>query len=715
MPEAYEVHSGDTLSAIAQRHRASLARVLNLNPEIQDPNRIFPGQTINVPAANELITSSCEPAQVVEDAPCGDKIAEVVHVTGSDELILLTEDELTELEAEEEFVCGPLNEYYRDLDTLAEENQGSKERPSDAEGKVLSPVQERKDILVWELVSREVIPQGVQSTPPLTEIKRLAGGNHYTYVRSEKIANHVRRYPMGARDRKRSKGWLSREGVDPEKLREAIESELNIKFNMSWSPDADNPVVLALNQYYDEVSWSIWGDEQAQQENRDRTGFDASAEAQFMRFAAGSSASGEFNPRSGKVHFQGKAEAQFSLLEGKASIEQAFPTNNCSEIRIYYRVGGWDGERTYTSLGHFQARMAISATGFAGASALLAANVHVDSTQGLPTLKGIAAREHGQGANLEANVFAGVRGGCEVAGSLLWVDTLATHSDWKPLCQIGKKVEAAAGVGVEGELRLEYNQATGKFYFNLHAGLVLGVGPSGNFLLEVDVQNTLEMIHFVYKALGDSDYRYLELFDQDTDAFGWYKKVSVFALAQGISHAVAIGQAAETASVVINHFWQDFIDSENGFFGNQVEAFLKERRGLALAKNVLADMEKLSESVFYHSPPEVKGAILHALMADFWLTPQLGDGTRTKVRAVAEILASFQAWRDFEETMKRINAEGRAEPQTFDRNVEGVFRFIGFNQHRYQLYKRALEFKTADLEQVVRHDPHGACRISGIV
>ncbi|MCL7945939.1 LysM domain-containing protein [Marinobacter sp. ATCH36] len=714
MSSEYVVRSGDTLNAVAQRHQTTLSSLLRLNPGIENPDRIFPGQTLTLPAANDAGFSSCEVGQVAQEPSCADEIVDVVHVTGSDELILLTDDELLELEVEEEFVCGPLNEYYRDLDTLAEENQGNEERPSDAEGKALSPVQERKDTLVRELVSREVIPQGMQTIPPLTEIKRLAGGNHYTYVRSEKIANHSRRYPMGARDRKRSKGWLRREGVDPEKLREAIESELNIKFNMSWSPDDDNPVVLALNQYYDEVSWSIWGDEKAQQENRDRTGFDASAEAQFMRFAAGSSASGEFNPRSGKVHFQGKAEAQFSLLEGKASIEQAFPTNNSSEIRIYYRIGGWDGERTHTSLGHFQARLAISATGFAGASALLAANVHVDSTQGLPTLKGIAAREQGQGANLEANVFAGVRGGCEVSGSLLWVDTLAEHSDWKPLCQIGKKVEAAVGVGVEGELRLEYNQATGKFYFNLHAGLVLGVGPSGNFLLEVDVQNTLEMIHFVYKALGESDFRYLELFDHDTDAFGWYKKVSVFALAHGISHAAAIGQAVETASGVINQFWQEFIDSQNGFFGSQVEAFQKERRGLALAINALADMEKRSESVFYHSPPEVKGAILHALMADFWLTPQLGDGTRTKVSAVAEILASFQAWRDFEETMKRINAEGRAEPQTFDRNVERVFRFFGFNQHRYQLYKRALEFKTADLEQVVRRDPHGACRISGI-
>ncbi len=89
----------------------------------------------------------------------------------------------------------------------------------------------------------------------------------------------------------------------------------------------------ALNQFYDEAEWSAWG------ENRKHkvaeTGFDASAEAQFMRFAAGASGFAEYNPKNGKVHVQAKAEAQYALAEGKVTVEQSFPASNKSAIRIY--------------------------------------------------------------------------------------------------------------------------------------------------------------------------------------------------------------------------------------------------------------------------------------------------------------------------------------------------------------------------------------------
>ncbi len=44
----YIVQPGDTLSAIAERHDMTLDALLALNPSIQDPNRIFPGQRITV-------------------------------------------------------------------------------------------------------------------------------------------------------------------------------------------------------------------------------------------------------------------------------------------------------------------------------------------------------------------------------------------------------------------------------------------------------------------------------------------------------------------------------------------------------------------------------------------------------------------------------------------------------------------------------------------
>src|SRR4029453_14000178 len=50
MMARYIVRSGDTFSAIASRFGMTLAALEAANPQIADPNRIFPGQVITIPA-----------------------------------------------------------------------------------------------------------------------------------------------------------------------------------------------------------------------------------------------------------------------------------------------------------------------------------------------------------------------------------------------------------------------------------------------------------------------------------------------------------------------------------------------------------------------------------------------------------------------------------------------------------------------------------------
>lgn len=52
----YIVKSGDTLWAIANAHGLSLARLLQLNPQIKNPNLIFPGQAVHVSGAPAQVT-----------------------------------------------------------------------------------------------------------------------------------------------------------------------------------------------------------------------------------------------------------------------------------------------------------------------------------------------------------------------------------------------------------------------------------------------------------------------------------------------------------------------------------------------------------------------------------------------------------------------------------------------------------------------------------
>jgi len=704
MSSEYTVRSGDTLSAIAQRHQTTLSSLMRLNPDIKNPDRIFPGQLLKLPAANDEEFSNCEVGAVAQEPSCSEEIVEVVHVTGADELILLTEVELAEWIEEEEFVCGPVDDFYARLDVLDDGETDSELSATDGECQLLSEVQQEKERLMSELEARSVLTNDMQTIPPITEIKRLAGNKHVTFVRSDKIANHPRRYSMASRDRERSKGWLTENGVDPAKLRDAIRSELNVKFNATlWEPDKNGALMTTLNKFYDEASWSIWGDAEARREAVDETGFDASAEAQFMRFAAGAPASGEFDPRKGKVHFQAKAEAQYALAQGKVGVEQAFPVNNRSEIRIPYRVGGWDGERKIASLGHFQAAINASLTGFAGASALIAGNVHVSTKDGLPTLKGIASRNNGQKAGAEAGVFAGIRGGCEVAGELRWKDVLTEKREWERLSRVGKKVEAALGAGAEAELRLLFSPETGKFYVNAHAGLVLGVGPSGSFLLEIETQKVMRMLHFVYNALLDVDFRYLELFDSSSSAFEWYQRISLYALGRGLS---AIGAAEELANSMATEIVQ-FVES---FFVNRA----REERGQELAYNVVVDLALSEDSVFRHSPPEVKGAVLDNILYDWWVTPNLWADDDIKISAVKQIMETFQGWRDFEETVMRMNPEGIARREEFDSNVERLFAFIGKNKADQRMFILGLQGRRAIAGRPVKMDPFDVCRICRI-
>jgi lipoprotein-anchoring transpeptidase ErfK/SrfK len=50
----YTIKQGDRLSSIARRNSTSVAAILDFNPDIQNPHRIFTGQKINIPPAGHV-------------------------------------------------------------------------------------------------------------------------------------------------------------------------------------------------------------------------------------------------------------------------------------------------------------------------------------------------------------------------------------------------------------------------------------------------------------------------------------------------------------------------------------------------------------------------------------------------------------------------------------------------------------------------------------
>lgn len=57
------MRAGDTLYGIAKRHDVSLASVVERNPQVKDPNLIFPGQVIALPAGSNASAPQAAPAE----------------------------------------------------------------------------------------------------------------------------------------------------------------------------------------------------------------------------------------------------------------------------------------------------------------------------------------------------------------------------------------------------------------------------------------------------------------------------------------------------------------------------------------------------------------------------------------------------------------------------------------------------------------------------
>ena len=221
--------------------------------------------------------------------------------------------------------------------------------------------------------------------------------------------------------------------------------------------------------------------------------------------------------------------------------------------------------------------------------------------------------------------------------------------------------------------------------------------------MEIETQKILRMLHFVYNALMDVDFRYLELFDRDTEAFDWYRRMSLFALARGLTALeVAQGFADTLVDGVVDYIHAVFVDRH------------REQQGREIAENVVQDITVKDSSVFLHSPPEVKGVILDNILYDWWLTPDIWSDDDIKIQAVNLILKSFQGWRDFEETVLRMNPEGLARLEEFENNLDRLFDFIGKNKSDQHLFIRGLKDQVAVADRPVRMDPFNVCRICRI-
>ncbi|MGI5872697.1 MAG: SafA/ExsA family spore coat assembly protein, partial [Bacillota bacterium] len=73
----YTVQPGDTMFLIAQRFGISLQRLIEANPQVANPNLIYPGQQLCVPVA-----AACPPGSTTYTVVQGDTMFEIARRFG---------------------------------------------------------------------------------------------------------------------------------------------------------------------------------------------------------------------------------------------------------------------------------------------------------------------------------------------------------------------------------------------------------------------------------------------------------------------------------------------------------------------------------------------------------------------------------------------------------------------------------------------------------
>jgi len=283
-----------------------------------------------------------------------------------------------------------------------------------------------------------------------------------------------------------------------------------------------------------------------------------------------------------------------------------------------------------------------------------------------------------------------------------WTDVLSQQVKWQQLCLIGKKVEGAAGIGAEGSFTFGYNDKAGKFLLRVHAGLVIGVGAAGEFMLEVDPKATLTMVHFMYEALREVDYRRIDLFDEE--GFKGYQNLCIYMIANNINQWENVIEQGV-----------DLVEGVKQFFDSIKQDLAKEEEAFNTAKNIIESSKQAEKSVLLHSPPEVKGILLDLLMFDpsgIW--DNLSSDDDVKRLAMIAILKTIQGQREYNEVMARIDKSGDASNHLIKKNARRLFEALNLSEDQQEKFEKRIFSKVAPVKAPVQLDPAGACKACGI-
>lgn len=79
-PTSYVVIPGDTMWKIASKHQVGTSELISANPQISNPNLIYPGQVLNIPSLDSTVSSyEAEVIRLVNEARISQGLSPLSH------------------------------------------------------------------------------------------------------------------------------------------------------------------------------------------------------------------------------------------------------------------------------------------------------------------------------------------------------------------------------------------------------------------------------------------------------------------------------------------------------------------------------------------------------------------------------------------------------------------------------------------------------------
>ncbi|MGV8916516.1 MAG: hypothetical protein ACOH2R_01725 [Pseudomonas sp.] len=575
---------------------------------------------------------------------------------------------------------------------------------------------------------------GLMELIPL--VKGSEKGFKMTYVRSDKIKNHWRRYQLSNADKKSGQSsfvryqeetikvyekrnnkvlqvekTVQRARIDVPELKKQL-TTLETSYKHKWELVPDTHEILTewaeeMNKF---LTWPKESENPEQKEGEPpayHKYVDLSAQAQLMRYSQGVGAQAEFNPLHKKVVGKVAGHSSFALGEAKAVATFYMPDRFGVQLQFPSKNQG------LCTMGALRFPLSAVLSGNVGASVAIELGVHLDWSgdiakgygikgrpaklvaNGLPGARSInlldKLEEPDSKVGGEIGAFVGAQAGANLGGAIEWYDPHPELTEevgetsckpkkvihpkerqFKTIAKLEVGVGGMAGGGGGAVFYVTYSES--RFRIHCKAALCWGVGAKGNLGFEVDGDHFSAFMKSFMFMLRNVDYRRLEEIIEPYS----YQALCAIPLIMAARGVQAVDAMLVDRLAVLEALESQFKKSDSRF---------------VLMKSVLDNPDQLR-----YTPPETKGAIIAQLIGTNWIdwVDRRNHGTglsifgglkwevmKERKKAIIATFKWVQSKADYRNVMQHLSETPGNGKGDFFSNEKRVFEFLGRAEVRF--------------------------------